>query len=300
MRDRSQTSSHAGSNSVEGNSSSVEKKKNAAYNFYFSRITIMRFSGDPVYDFWVTVAIVLIVICGLAEISGSTPYGRFGGSTSFGLDPRIGWWLMELPCTVSFCYFFFVKSGPQANNIVPRLLAALFLMHYSYRGWIFPTLIRVHGNSKNFDLTIALGGWIVTILHGYLNGQWYARFGRHLNSTWLQTYRFRCGVSLYLVGFFLIIWHDSILRSLRDSTDGPRYRIPVGGLFDYATCAQYFAELVAWLGFAIMSWGPNGAFIFIVSLVNLVPRSVRSHHWYIAKFGEQYPAERAYLIPFIW
>ena len=56
--------------------------------------------------------------------------------------------------------------------------AALFFslqvmcLHYSYRGWIYPYLLRPHpGAHSNFSLMPALGGWMVTITHGYLNGR---------------------------------------------------------------------------------------------------------------------------------
>jgi hypothetical protein len=45
------------------------------------------------------------------------------------------------------------------------------VLHYSYRGWLFPYLVRVHASSKNFSLVPALGGWMVTIMHGYLNAK---------------------------------------------------------------------------------------------------------------------------------
>ena len=75
--------------------------------------------------------------------------------------------------------------------------------------------------------------------------------------------------------------------------------VPTGGLFEYATAASYFAELWTWAGFAIMSWGPNGAFIFLVSLVNLVPRAAATHAWYLEQFPD-YPPERKYLVTFVW
>merc|ERR1719487_490154 len=110
----------------------------------------------------------------------STAYGRFGSDAKFAVSPRLGWWLMEIPCTVSFVYFFFVRGGSQSREAMPRFCAFLFCGHYFYRGWIFPSLIRVHGDSKNFSLVPALGGWAVTILHGYLSAQWFAEHGKHL------------------------------------------------------------------------------------------------------------------------
>lgn len=81
-----------------------------------------------------------------------------------------------------------------------------------------------------------------------------------------------------------VLLHDHIMRELR-TPGGPRYSVPYGGLFDWpwggATCAHYLAELWAWLGFWLLSCGPNGAFIFCVSLVNLVPRAASTHAWYL-------------------
>eukprot|EP00494_Astrolonche_serrata_P014132 UN14262 len=107
------------------------------------------------------------------------------------------------------------------------------------------------------------------------------------------------GIGLYFMGFLGIIYHDSILRNLRRSGGGgPRYKIPYGGLFNYATSAQYFTELVAWFGFFLMSWGPNGLFIFLISLGNLSVRARRTQEWFKNKF-EDYPKDRKILIPFV-
>eukprot|EP01047_Picozoa_sp_COSAG01_P021770 COSAG01_NODE_1274_length_10946_cov_46.531483_5_plen_101_part_00 len=72
------------------------------------------------------------------------------------------------------------------------------------------------------------------------------------------------------------------------------------GLFSYVTCAQYFAELWTFVGFAMLSWGPNGLFILGVSLCNLVPRAVQTTAWYRGEFGEAWPAERKHLVPFVF
>ena len=249
---------------------------------------------------------VVAVLAIVARVTGRKldPYGRFGNAGNLltvGLDPRLGWWLMELPCTLAFVYNFFVRGGPQARKPVPRLLAFVFCCHYLYRGWYFPLSMRVHGNTKNFDLSIALGSWVVTVLHGYLNARWFAEHGKHLASTgrWLRSWRFRAGLVVYYTGFLAIIYHDSILRSLR-RPGGPRYSIPRGGLYDYATCAQYFVELWAWFGFFLLSWGPNGLFIFFISCANLIPRAINTHEWYTDHFGSSYPSDRAYLVPFVW
>merc|ERR1712039_292954 len=132
------------------------------------------------------------------------------------------------------------------------------------------------------------------------NAKWFAQYGTHLRRSWLRDPRFIVGLIVYLTGFANLVYHDHIMRELR-STPGPRYRIPHGGLFEYATQAVYFCELWAWLGFFLISWGPNGLFVLCVSLANLVPRAVASHQWYLQKFGAEYAAlDRKYLIPLVW
>merc|ERR1712199_86326 len=84
-------------------------------------------------------------------------YGKMASKSSFAVDPRIGWWLMEFPVTVTFIIVFFGWGGSNTSATAPRVLAALFCMHYAYRGWIFPSMMRVHkGTGGTFSLGVAL------------------------------------------------------------------------------------------------------------------------------------------------
>lgn len=261
------------------------------------RLTFVKPSDDPHFNFVCSWAVFLVGVCLVAENLASTAYGRFGEGAYVTLPPHIGWWLMELPVTITFAYFFFVKGGSQSREPVPRFCAAVMCWHYAYRGWIFPFSIVSHKDSK-FSLVPALFGSMVTVTHGYLNAKWFAEHGKHLNRQWLRSPLFRLGIAMYASGFYMLTWHDTILRNLR-TPGGPRYSIPRGGLFEYATCAQYFCELWTFLGFWLISAGPNGAFIFMVSVSNLVPRSVMTTTWYKKTFPGEYP-ERYHLIPFIF
>eukprot|EP00929_Paragymnodinium_shiwhaense_P078877 TRINITY_DN4092_c0_g1_i1.p1 TRINITY_DN4092_c0_g1~~TRINITY_DN4092_c0_g1_i1.p1 ORF type:complete len:341 (-),score=33.04 TRINITY_DN4092_c0_g1_i1:196-1197(-) len=258
-------------------------------------------TASPRFNLVCSWGVLMVFVCLVTECVESTAYGKFGLEAKWTLDPRIGWWLMELPVTLTFLYTFFVRSGPQARELVPRVCAGIMCMHYTYRGWIYPSMLHVYpGARSNFHLLPALGGSLVTVTHGYLNGAWFATYGKNLKKTWLRDARFILGLVIYLTGFASLVYHDYLMISLR-STPGPRYRIPRGGLFEYATQAVYFCELWTWFGFFVLSWGPNGAFIFCVSLANLVPRAMATHQWYLNKFGEEYAAlNRKYLVPFVW
>lgn len=224
------------------------------------------------------------------------------------LDPRFGWWLMELPATLSFGYFYL--QGANAFQPVPLLLAGLWAKHYLNRGWLFPLNIRVSNeNNKgetpaaSFSIWVVSFGVIFTTMHGYLNAKWFSSVGTHLTKAWLSDWRFITGLIIYETSYWATIHCEHILRNLRSSNPSPnepRYKIPKGGLFEYCTSPQYLCELLAWFGWSLISVNPGGVIVFLVSAANLIPRAYTQHEWYLKKFKEDYPKERKRLIPFIW
>jgi 3-oxo-5-alpha-steroid 4-dehydrogenase 1 len=259
-------------------------------------------SGNTTYDTVLTVGLVYAGLAALGSLFIQSPYGRFA-SNRFGLElnPRLGWFLMELPATVSFALFY--GLGPRRGEVVPLVFLAIWLIHYLNRGFIFPWLIRAPRDARaSFSLLVVLAGWAATTLHGYLNGAYFSHYGAHYTVDWLTDPRFVAGLLLYYTSLGLNIHSDSILRNLRTKEEvatGARvYRVPHGGLFRYVSSPSYLTELTAWTGFAICSWSPGGVFILALSAANLVPRSFATHRWYRERF-EDYPRRRKALIPFI-
>lgn len=165
--------------------------------------------------------------------------------------------------------------------------------------------LRVHPDSKSgFSVVTAVGGWLVTITHGYLNAKWFGKHGKAFakGTSYFKSPRFIIGLLMYYTGFLLIVQQDEIMKRIRDQPGARRYEIPRGGMWDYSTSANYLVELFAWFGFWVLSdFGPNGAFIFFVSLFNLVPRAYTNYNWYTEKFGEEFTTlNRPVLIPGIW
>lgn len=235
----------------------------------------------------------------LGSVVITAPYGKFA-SSSYGidLDPRFGWWLMEIMATVSFSFFYI--QGPNYSKPVPLFFAALFALHYANRGWLFPLSIRVApGTKTRFSFLVSFCGIFVTSLHGYLNAMWYSKFCTYLDADWLQSPVFLFGLVLYQVSFWSTVRCEHIIRNLRNNKakNAPRYSIPRGFLFEYVTSPQYLTELLGFAGWAIMSWNPAGVVILLISMANLVPRAFDSHKWYRNKF-EDYPKDRKALIPF--
>jgi len=144
----------------------------------------------------------------------------------------------------------------------------------------------------------------VTTTHAYLNAKWIGALGPFKSDAYLRSATFWVGAAVYYTGFALILQQDAIMRGLRASPDAPRYSIPRGGLWDHSTSAHYLAELIAWFGWMVLTGpgvGPNGLFVFAVSLCNLVPRAATNHAWYTDKFGAEFTSlNRAKLVPGVW
>jgi len=249
---------------------------------------------------WFSFILVGLVL--VASLLVDSPFGKFASDKmGINLGPRLGWFLMELPAMLSFIYFFF--KGPNSSGLVPLFFLFVWVVHYLNRGFIFPYLIRAPKGAKgNFSISVIVMGWMVTTLHGYLNGSWVSQYGDHLNITWISDPRFIIGIIMYYSGLYLNIHSDRIIRNLRSKDEiesGKKvYRIPFGGGFNLVTNPSYLGELIGWTGFAIATWSPGGLFVLLISAANLIPRSFATHKWYIDKF-EDYPKDRKALVPFL-
>jgi 3-oxo-5-alpha-steroid 4-dehydrogenase 1 len=261
------------------------------------------YTGDATYDTLLAGGLAFGAFVFLVSWFIPSPYGRFA-STRFGVsvNPKLGWFLMELPATVSFVVFFVL--GPRRAEVVPLVLAGLWLLHYANRGFFFPLAMRVpKGATGSFSLVVLGTGWLVTTLHGYFHATYYARLSTHYDAAWLVDPRFLAGVALWATSLVLNMRCDATIRRLRtpeEVASGAKvYRVPQGGLFRYVTSPSYLTELGAWAGFMLFTWSLASVFIFLVSAANLVPRAWATHRWYRARFPD-YPPERKALVPFVW
>jgi 3-oxo-5-alpha-steroid 4-dehydrogenase 1 len=260
------------------------------------------YTGDTTYDTLIACALAFAGFVFLISWVIPSPYGRFS-SAKYGisLPPRIGWFLMELPATVSFLYFYF--RGPRRFEVVPLVFLCMWLIHYGNRGFYFPSRMRVaRGDKSSFGILVIVVGWAVTSLHGYFHATFFTRLGAHYTTAWLSDPRFLIGLALYYTSYALNLHSDAVIRNLRSveevESGAKVYRIPRGGLFRWVTNASYLSELTAWAGFALCTWSLAGVFIFMISAANLVPRAFATHRWYRRRFAD-YPPERKALIPYL-
>jgi 3-oxo-5-alpha-steroid 4-dehydrogenase 1 len=261
------------------------------------------YTGDPTYDTSLAIAFAIVAVTVVLALFIKTPYGRFADD-KFGasLDPRLGWFLMELPSWLAFVYFY--ARGPNALAPFPLFVLFVWVVHYGNRAFLMPALMRVpKGQKSSFSLFVVAVGWVVTSLHGYLNGAFASTFSDRIGWEWFAAPSVVIGVLLYYAGFAINLHSDHVLRKLRTKEEVRRgikeYRIPRGGLFEYVSNPSYFSELLFWLGFAVFTWSLAGVFILAISMANLVPRAIDTHRWYHEKFPD-YPAQRKILVPFVW
>ena len=72
-------------------------------------------------------------------------------------------------------------------------------------------------------------------------------------------------------------------------------------MFRYVTSANYFGEVVEWVGYAILTWSLPGRVFVIWTFANLCPRAKSLHARYVSEFGDEYVRlKRFYILPFIY
>ncbi len=211
------------------------------------------------------------------------PYGRYQrqgwGPT---MSVRAAWVVMELPAVlvIALC-----ATGGVAPDVAGRLVPLLFLgmweIHYLYRTFIFPLLMR--GGGKRFPVVLILFAMIFNTANGFVNGYNLFLSGRDYPLQWLGDLRFISGLAIFIGGFLIHALSDRSLRRLRRDHDAG-YAIPRGGLFELVSAPNYFGEIVQWFGWGLMTWSLAGLSFAVFTVANLRPRGIRHHRWYRENF----------------
>ncbi|KAL0077081.1 3-oxo-5-alpha-steroid 4-dehydrogenase-domain-containing protein [Phycomyces blakesleeanus] len=117
------------------------------------------------------------------------------------------------------------------------------------------------------------------------------------------------GLILVIVGETTNGYHHYLLRQLRKdivdtkSSTSSAYRLPRGGLFEYAVAPHYFAEQLTYLGLIFLSQNVVSLSIKFFPMIYLTLRAARTHEWYydnLLKSEKILLASRKRLIPFVW
>ncbi|XP_041921303.1 3-oxo-5-alpha-steroid 4-dehydrogenase 2-like isoform X2 [Alosa alosa] len=193
-------------------------------------------------------------------------YGRYQDPSGSGcvVPAKVAWFLQELPAFLCPLLLLLFTSN-EASAVGMYILFGMFGLHYFHRTFIYAPLTC----GQPFPVDVMVSGAA-----------------------------FCTGSILFYLGMAINIHSDRILRNLR-KPDEKTYKIPRGGLFEYVSCANYFGEILEWLGYAIAACSlPSFSFTFF-SWCFIIPRAHNHHRFYHEKF-EDYPKSRRCIIPFIY
>jgi 3-oxo-5-alpha-steroid 4-dehydrogenase 1 len=237
----------------------------------------------------------LFLLAGVTFISllfVRAPYGRYARA-GWGpmLNSKVAWIIQESPSVLAFFIFFFL--GERSNQAVPLIFLCIWQLHYIYRTYIYP--FRLKGNKKNASLATATLAFLFTTINSYINARSLTHFNEGYTTCWLTDPRFMIGITIFFTGLIINFHSDNILINLRKKTDSG-YGIPVGGLFKYVSCPNYFGEILEWTGWAVATWSLPGLCFAVWTFANLFPRALSHHRWYIDNFPD-YPEGRKAIIP---
>lgn len=213
------------------------------------------------------------------------------------INNKLGWVLMEAPVFIAMLVLWLCSD--RRDDLVRMAFLFLFELHYIQRSFVFP--FRLRGNSV-MPLSIILMGVTFNVLNALMQGGWifYLSPDDYYGPDWLTTPKFIGGFLIFLIGMYINIQSDDIIRNLRKDGDSGHY-LPKEGMFRYVTSANYFGELVEWIGFAILTWSWSGAVFAVWTFANLAPRASRIYDRYKVEFGNQLDTKKTKrMIPFIW
>lgn len=112
-----------------------------------------------------------------------------------------------------------------------------------------------------------------------------------------STLSFAIGFAMFVAGMAVNYHSDATLRALRRKGGG--YQIPRGGAFEWVSGANFLAECVEWMGFAVAAGNLEGWAFAAFTASNIGPRAWRTHQWYKDTFKNKYPNNRKALIPYL-
>jgi 3-oxo-5-alpha-steroid 4-dehydrogenase 1 len=208
---------------------------------------------------------------------------------------RLGWVLMESPVFISMTVLWLVSD--RTCDVVPLVFFSIFQIHYLQRSFIFPALIRGNGRMA---LGIILMGMLFNTCNALMQGGWIFFFSPEYPVNWLWSPQFIVGTALFIAGFVINLHSDYIIRHLRRPGD-TRHYIPRGGMFRHVSSANYFGELVEWIGFAVLTCSWAGVVFAWWTLANLAPRANAIYENYEKEFGDEFKRLRLKrMIPFIY
>ncbi|KAG7285404.1 hypothetical protein NEMBOFW57_010031 [Staphylotrichum longicolle] len=250
--------------------------------------------------------------------------GKTSVTSRLNLPGRVGWLLMEAPGFLTLLYHMRTLPSQAGVEDLPwqnKVLAGLFVIHYSYRAILYPFL---QPSMSPLHILIFLAGLSFQLLNGLCIGAHLAAYGPvtappgrrppssplaspcSTSASWpTTTTTTSCARSAARAA-------PARARAARDGGDAgsnanskgvdKHYEMPQAGLFKVVLYPHYLVEWVEWFGFWMAAgWGCVPARCFLLNEVAaMLPRAVRGKRWYVEKFGEEAVGRRWAVIPGVW
>ncbi|CAM4726064.1 unnamed protein product [Leuciscus chuanchicus] len=220
-------------------------------------------------------------------------YGRYvdTSGSSMMVPARLAWFLQELPALLVPLLLMLITDGKHSTG--KHLMLWTFCLHYFQRSCIYSLLTK----GRPYPFNIMLLGMVFCSINGFLQAHYLLHCATY-NNTWFSDACLLAGLIIFFIGMGVNIHSDHILRSLRKPGE-ISYKIPRGGLFEYVSGANFFGEIVQWLGYAVATRSlPTFAFAFFTTCF-IGPRAYHHNRYYHEKFKD-FPRSRRSLIPFIF
>lgn len=248
-----------------------------------------------IWLYWGLIGLIFVMsaLTFWGSLRSTNPYGRHMKEGQKGTMPALPAWLIfESPQLFAFALTFWLTADNPGPVMVT--LFGLWQAHYIYRAGIYP--LRMNDRHKRFPKSAVYFGLVFNAINGFLNGYAVAHAEHLMGTGWFSHPLFIAGCVVAAAGWLINFQADTILIRLRsDGSTG--YKIPYGGAFRYVSSANYFGEIILWIGWALMTFTVAGLSFALFTLSNLGPRALAHHRWYVKTFGEDYPKDRKALIP---
>lgn len=232
---------------------------------------------------------VLAVVVFVALYFVDAGYGRFyNRKWGKSINNKVGWLVMETPIFIAMIVLWLISDRVVD---VPRLVFLLFFqIHYFQRSFIFP--FRLRGKSSMAIVVVAMAV-IFNLLNAVMQGGWIFHVSPvdYYTVSWLWSPQFIIGTIIFFAGMRINQKSDNIIRNLRNNDNG-EYHLPQEGMYRYVTSANYFGELVEWIGFAILTWSWAGVVFVVWTFANLAPRAAKIHERYKRDFPDEMKGRR--------
>ena len=158
----------------------------------------------------VMAAIAAVVYVSLFFVDAG--YGKFYDKKwGPSVNNKLGWVLMEAPVFITMLVLYLISD--RRDDLVRIAFLFLFELHYFHRSFVFP--FRLRGKSL-MPLSIIIMGAVFNVLNALMQGGWifFVSPSDYYSREWLTTPQFIVGFLIFLVGIYVNIHSDDIIRDL--------------------------------------------------------------------------------------